>query len=149
MSALEYLKKWGYTPEQVQDFYPTPGTASTVMFYTGLDPFSMKPVFVPRTYEEKQMQRALLQFSRPQNAELVRKALHIAHREDLIGFGKDCLVRPAGGQPLKKTVRAAGTSARTAQHGASDTKKPSRVGWAKSKPKGKGKPNAKAKAKRK
>lgn len=89
-----YLKKQGYQPEQVQDFYPTPGTASTVMFYTGINPFTMKPVYVARTYEEKQMQRALLQFARPEYAERVRKALRVCGRGDLIGFGKDCLVRP-------------------------------------------------------
>ncbi len=96
-SAVElalYLKKNNLNPEQVQDFYPTPGTASTCMFYTGIDPESGKNVYVARDYEEKQMQRALLQFARPANAHLVRKALKKAGREDLIGFGKDCLVRP-------------------------------------------------------
>ena len=70
-----YLKKEGLHPEQVQDFYPTPGTISTCMYYTGLDPRSMEAVYVPRSREEKQMQRALLQFGRPENAGLVRKAL--------------------------------------------------------------------------
>jgi len=96
-SAIElalYLKKNGLNPEQVQDFYPTPGTASTCMFYTGIDPATGKDVYVARDYSEKQMQRALLQFARPANAPLVRKALKKAGREDLIGFGKDCLVRP-------------------------------------------------------
>lgn len=89
-----YLKRQGYQPEQVQDFYPTPGTASTVMFYTGINPFTMKPVYVARTYEEKQMQRALLQYARPAYADRVREALRTCGREDLIGFGRDCLVRP-------------------------------------------------------
>lgn len=96
-SAIElalYLKRNNLNPEQVQDFYPTPGTASTCMFYSGLDPATLKPVYVARDYSEKQMQRALLQFARPANAPLVRKALIKAGREDLIGFGKDCLVRP-------------------------------------------------------
>ncbi len=96
-SAIElalYLKKNNLNPEQVQDFYPTPGTASTCMFYTGIDPATLKPIYVARDYEEKQMQRALLQFARPANAPLVRKALKRAGREDLIGFGKECLVRP-------------------------------------------------------
>ncbi len=96
-SAIElalYLKKNGLNPEQVQDFYPTPGTASTCMFYTGIDPATGKDVYVARDYSEKQMQRALLQFARPANAPIVRKALKKAGREDLIGFGKDCLVRP-------------------------------------------------------
>lgn len=89
-----YLKKWGYSPEQVQDFYPTPGTSSTVMFYTGYDPLTMKPVYCVKDYHEKQLQRALLQFSRPENAPLVREALKKCHREDLIGYSADCLVRP-------------------------------------------------------
>ena len=96
-SAIElalYLKRNNLNPEQVQDFYPTPGTASTCMFYSGLDPATLKPVYVARDYSEKQMQRALLQFARPANAPLVRKALIKAGREDLIGFSKDCLVKP-------------------------------------------------------
>lgn len=79
-----YLKENKLNPEQVQDFYPTPGTASTCMFHTGLNPFDMKPVYVPRSYEEKRMQRALLQSYKPENAALVRKALELAHRTDLI-----------------------------------------------------------------
>lgn len=90
-----YLKKLRLNPEQVQDFYPTPGTASTVMFYTGLDPFTMKKVYVARSYEEKRMQRALLQYRRPENADLVRQALIKAGRPDLIGYGEECLIRPA------------------------------------------------------
>ncbi|MBR2388466.1 MAG: YgiQ family radical SAM protein [Clostridia bacterium] len=95
--ALElalYLKRGGYSPEQVQDFYPTPGTASTVMFYTGIDPFTNKKVFCETDYHQKQLQRALLQWSKPQNAPLVREALLQCGREDLIGYTKDCLVRP-------------------------------------------------------
>ena len=89
-----YLKKTGRRPEQVQDFYPTPGTVSTCMHYTGLDPRTMEPVYVPRTPEEKAMQRALLQFQNPANRRLVLEALRKAGREDLIGFGKGCLVPP-------------------------------------------------------
>ena len=92
------LKRDGYAPEQVQDYYPTPGTASTVMYYTGINPLTMKPVYVATDYHEKQLQRALLQFNRPQNAPLVREALIKAGREDLIGYGKDCLVRPENGK---------------------------------------------------
>ena len=92
------LKRDNYAPEQVQDYYPTPGTASTVMYYTGINPLDMKPVYVATDYHEKQLQRALLQFNRPQNAALVREALRRAGREDLIGFGKECLVRPEGVQ---------------------------------------------------
>ena len=90
-----WLKKWGYSPEQVQDFYPTPGTISTVMYYTGIHPMTGKRVSVTTDYREKQLQRALLQFSRPENANLVREALKLAGREDLIGNSPDCLVRPA------------------------------------------------------
>lgn len=101
----EYIKRWGYNPEQVQDYYPTPGTASTVMFYTGLDPFTMKEVFVPKSAEEKRMQRALLQCADPKNAELVRKALHLCHREDLIGFDKKCLVAPSYKERVEKAKK--------------------------------------------
>ena len=100
------LKRNHYAPEQVQDYYPTPGTASTVMFYTGINPLDMKPVYVATDYHEKQLQRALLQFNRPQNAPLVREALRKAGREDLIGYGPDCLVRPETTQdrrPAPKT----------------------------------------------
>jgi hypothetical protein len=90
-----WLKEWGYSPEQVQDFYPTPGTISTVMYYTGINPMTGKPVYVCTDYREKQLQRALLQFSRPENANLVREALVVAGREDLIGTAPGCLVRPA------------------------------------------------------
>ena len=92
------LKRDGYAPEQVQDFYPTPGTASTVMYYTGINPLNGKKVYVCTDYHEKQLQRALLQFNRPQNRELVIEALKKLGREDLIGFGPECLVRPMGGQ---------------------------------------------------
>lgn len=92
------LKRDHYAPEQVQDFYPTPGTASTVMFRTGINPLDMKPVYVVTDYHEKQLQRALLQFNRPQNAPLVREALRKLHREDLIGTSPECLVRPEKSQ---------------------------------------------------
>ena len=97
------LKRDNYAPEQVQDFYPTPGTASTVMYYTGIDPLTMKKVYVVTDYHEKQLQRALLQYNRPQNADLVREALTKAGRTDLIGYTKECLVKPAaqGSQPSK------------------------------------------------
>ncbi len=102
--ALElalYLKRGGYSPEQVQDFYPTPGTASTVMFYTGIDPFTGKRVYCETDYHAKQLQRALLQWSKPQNAPLVREALTRCGREDLIGYDKECLVRPENKAPRK------------------------------------------------
>ena len=90
----EYIHDTGRHPEQVQDFYPTPGTLSTAMFYTGLDPRDMSPVYVPRDPHEKAMQRALMQYFRPENHALVLEALRRAGREDLIGFGKECLVPP-------------------------------------------------------
>lgn len=96
-----YLKQQRLSPEQVQDFYPTPGTLSTAMYYTGIDPRTMEPVYVARDPEEKAMQRALLQFGNPKNRGLVLKALRQAGREDLIGGGKHCLVadfRPASGR---------------------------------------------------
>ena len=89
-----YMKKIGLNPEQVQDFYPTPGTASTVMYYTGVDPLTGKSVYCPTDYHEKQLQRALLQYYKRENADLVREALKKCHREDLIGNSPDCLVRP-------------------------------------------------------
>ena len=94
IALAQYLKRENLSPEQVQDFYPTPGTASTVMFATGIDPFTGKKVYVARDPREKRLQRALLQYGKPENAPLVREALIAAHREDLIGTGKDCLVRP-------------------------------------------------------
>ena len=98
------LKRHHYAPEQVQDYYPTPGTASTVMYYTGINPLDGKSVYVATDYHEKQLQRALLQYNRPENAPLVREALQKAGREDLIGYGAECLVRPAGGnRPYKGT----------------------------------------------
>ncbi len=102
-----WLKKWGYMPEQVQDFYPTPGTISTVMYYTGINPMNGKQVYVPTDYHEKQLQPALLQYSKPQNANLVREALRLAGREDLIGNGPDCLVRPSfsGGRYVPDTKK--------------------------------------------
>lgn len=89
-----YLKRNNIRPQQVQDFYPTPGTLSTAMFHTGLDPRTMKSVYVPKTYEEKAMQRALLQSSKPENYQIVKKALIQAGRRDLIGYGPDCLIKP-------------------------------------------------------
>ena len=93
-----FLKKHNIRPEQVQDFYPTPGTISTAMFYTGLDPYTLEPVYVPRTSEEKKLQRALLQYYKKENRPLVEKALTIAGRRDLIGNGANCLIPAAAGQ---------------------------------------------------
>lgn len=89
-----FLKKNHIHPEQVQDFYPTPGTISTCMFYTGLDPFTLKEVFVPTSQEDKWLQRSLLQYFKPENRRAVQMALKKAHREDLIGTGPNCLIPP-------------------------------------------------------
>lgn len=123
------LKRDKYAPEQVQDFYPTPGTASTVMFYTGLDPLTMKPVYVATDYHEKQLQRALLQYNRPQNAPLVREALRLLGREDLIGYSSECLVRPESGEarradkPAKSGRGASGKDRKPTDAGGADLKK--------------------------
>ena len=94
VTLAEYLRDIKYTPEQVQDFYPTPGTASTCMYYTGIDPFTMENVYVPRDPHEKAMQRALMQYKKPNNYALVREALLKANRPDLIGYDKKCLIKP-------------------------------------------------------
>ncbi len=95
VELAEYLRDLGYMPEQVQDFYPTPSTISTCMYYTGVDPRTMEKVYVPVNPHEKAMQRALIQYRDPKNYELVAEALRIAHRTDLIGYDKKCLIRPA------------------------------------------------------
>ena len=94
IALAEYLRDLSYMPEQVQDFYPTPSTVSTVMYYTGIDPLTMKPVYVCKNPHEKAMQRALIQYRNPKNYELVVEALKKEGREDLIGFSKECLIRP-------------------------------------------------------
>ena len=93
IELAEYIRDMGYNPEQVQDFYPTPSTLSTVMYYTGLDPRTMEKVYVPTDPHEKAMQRALIQYRDPKNYYLVKEALLKAHREDLIGSGPKCLIR--------------------------------------------------------
>ena len=116
VELAECLKRDHYAPEQVQDYYPTPGTASTVMYYTGIDPLTMKKVHVTTDYHEKQLQRALLQFNRPQNAPLVREALRQAGREDLIGYSAGCLVRPEQGEYRKKPTNGARNTAKPTQN---------------------------------
>ena len=126
-----YLRDTGFYPEQVQDFYPTPGTLSTCMFYTGLDPRTMERVFVARSPEEKAMQRALMQFRAPQNQALVRKALRLAGREDLIGYDRECLVRPGpenGRSPARPEKKTAAAPSRERERSKRSSK------WAKAKP---------------
>ena len=105
----EYLNRNHINPEQVQEFYPTPSTASTCMYYTGYDPFTMKKVYVAKSADERAMQRALMQFKKPANYDHVKRALLKEDREDLIGFGKDCLIPPR--RPAGK--KAAGVRERT------------------------------------
>lgn len=139
IALAEYLNKLGRQPEQVQDFYPTPGTISTCMYYTEIDPLTMKHVYVAKDYKEKAMQRALLQWKRPDMRKPVIEALKSAGREDLIGFGPNCLVRPDCAP--KKNSRSAAAKAEKASE--TDPKKPqSKKGWAKAKPKKNAKPNS-------
>lgn len=98
IELAEYIRDTGHMPEQVQDFYPTPSTLSAVMYYTGVDPRTMEPVYVPTDPHEKAMQRALIQFKDPKNYGLVREALEKAGRTDLIGYDKKCLIRPRKGE---------------------------------------------------
>lgn len=109
IELAEYLRDLGYMPEQVQDFYPTPSTLSTVMYYTGIDPRDMKPVYVCRNPHEKAMQRALIQYRNPKNYDLVYEALTQAGRTDLIGFDKKCLIRP---RQLKGEKKYSGADAK-------------------------------------
>ena len=125
VELAEYIRDMGYNPEQVQDFYPTPSTLSTVMYYTGLDPRTMEKVYVPTDPHEKAMQRALIQYRNPKNYYLVKEALIAAHREDLIGSGPKCLIRAvpprsggytsaskAPGKPAKSAASSKGNNAK-------------------------------------
>ncbi len=98
VELAEFVRDLGYMPEQVQDFYPTPSTISTCMYYTGVDPRTMEPVYVPKNPHEKAMQRALIQYRDPKNRDLIEEALTLAGRRDLIGFDKKCLIRPKRGE---------------------------------------------------
>ena len=109
IELAQYVKSMGYTPEQVQDFYPTPGSLSTTIYYIGYNPLTGEKVYTPKTQEEKNMQRALIQFGVPKNYEIVKKALIKAGREDLIGSGKDCLIpakppRNNSGKKVKSNI---------------------------------------------
>ena len=113
VELAEYIRDMGYNPEQVQDFYPTPSTLSTVMYYTGLDPRTMEKVYVPTDPHEKAMQRALIQYRNPKNYYLVREALIAAHREDLIGSGPKCLIRAI--PPKAGSYTSGGKAAKSAK----------------------------------
>ena len=130
VELAEAVRDMGYMPEQVQDFYPTPSTMSTCMFYTGVDPRTMEPVYIPRDPHEKAMQRALIQYRKPENYKLVKEALRKAGREDLIGYGAKCLIRPvppkpgAGGKKTGAVPSKAGGSGKRAK--GSGTERPQR-----------------------
>lgn len=113
IELAEYLRDLGYMPEQVQDFYPTPSTFSTVMYYTGLDPSDMKPVYVCRNPHEKAMQRALIQYRNPKNYDLVYEALTKAGRTDLIGYDRKCLIRPRKGNQTETKQKSGDRKKRT------------------------------------
>ena len=125
-----FLKKWNLSPEQVQDFYPTPGTISTVIYYTGIHPMTGKSVYVCRDYKEKQMQRALLQYKKRENYALVKEALKLAGREDLIGNSPDCLIRDYSqgkkATPVNKSLqkKGSGKRAKPSAFGKRDEKSP-------------------------
>jgi len=105
VELAEFIHERGYHPEQVQDFIPTPGTLSTCMYHTGINPLTGEKVYTAKKAEEKRMQRALLQYWLPENDAIVRKALHLAGRSDLIGYGKKCLLRPKRRETVEKTRR--------------------------------------------
>lgn len=113
IELAEYCRDLGYMPEQVQDFYPTPSTISTCMYYTGLDPRTLEPVYVPKNPHEKAMQRALIQYRDPKNYDLVKEALIKGHREDLIGFGPKCLIRPGNAKASFGTKSSSRTESET------------------------------------
>jgi radical SAM superfamily enzyme YgiQ (UPF0313 family) len=125
-----YLKRIGHQPEQVQDFYPTPGTLSTAMWHTGQNPLTGEAVYVPKSEDEKLMQRALLQFQNPLNHALVRRALQKAGRADLIGYGPRCLVPPERARGEKKEETKAG---RANKNGPSKPGRPKNMGKPKKK----------------
>ena len=128
VKLAEYLRDIGYNPQQVQDFYPTPSTMSTVMYYTGVDPRTMEPVYTPKNPHEKAMQRALMQYRNPANYELVKEALHIAGREDLIGFGRECLIKPRQFKKEKDRYQRVRSKASKSQGKTNKNKKSGRRG---------------------
>lgn len=117
IELAEFLRDMGYVPQQVQDFYPTPSTISTCMYYTGLDPRTMKPVYVAHNPHEKAMQRALIQYRDPKNYNLVKEALQKTGRQDLIGYDKNCLIRPRKGAEASKGQEGGNRAARGGKEG--------------------------------
>ena len=131
VELAEFCRDLGYNPEQVSDFYPTPSTVSTCIYYTGIDPRTMERVYCPTDPHEKAMQRALIQYRNPKNHDLVVEALKKAGREDLIGYDKKCLVRPgkaAKGPKRKATGQARRGAARNgARRSGAPARKPRRT----------------------
>lgn len=131
VAMAQWINQTGRQPEQVQDFYPTPGTLSTCMYYTGLDPRTLEPVYIPKSAHEKAMQRALLQWKRPDKRPLVEEALHRTGRTDLIGYGPQCLLRPerphreGHSAPAKAPQRAGKSHAKGAPSSPRNRQKPS------------------------
>ena len=131
IAMAQWINRTGRQPEQVQDFYPTPGTLSTCMYYTGLDPRTLEPVYIPKSAHEKAMQRALLQWKRPDKRPLVEEALHRTGRTDLIGYGPQCLLRPerphreGHSAPAKAPQRAGKSHAKGAPSSPRNRQKPS------------------------
>ncbi|MCR5668396.1 MAG: YgiQ family radical SAM protein [Lachnospiraceae bacterium] len=117
IALAEYIRDMGYIPEQVQDFYPTPATVSTTMYYTGMDPFTLQPVYVAKDPHEKAMQRALIQYRNPENYELVKEALLKCHREDLIGFRPEFLIPPHKMKGKYNPKKAGNATAKDKQDG--------------------------------
>ena len=137
IELAEYIREMGYNPEQVQDFYPTPSTLSTVMYYTGLDPRTMERVYVPTDPHEKAMQRALIQYRNPKNYYLLKEALLKAHREDLIGSGPKCLIRaipPREGKPIAPPPKPTGKKPPIKSAAKASPKKPAKASKAPAKP---------------
>ena len=131
IALAEFLRDNHLNPEQVQDFYPTPGSLSTCMYYTGLDPRTMEPVYVPKTYQEKQMQRALLQYKRPENYHLVYQALKSAGRLDLVGNSAKCLISyPKGEKHNGKTVERKTGFRKSQRRNETGSRKDDRGGYA-------------------
>ena len=122
VKLAEYVRDLGFTPEQVQDFYPTPSTLSTCMYYTGIHPLTGESVYVPRNPHEKAIQRALMQYKNPANHALVEEGLKMAGRTDLIGFKKECLIRPS-----KKEPGAFGKDAAQKKEKNTDSRKPKKT----------------------
>ena len=117
VKLAEFIKKEHLHPEQVQDYYPTPGTISTAMFYTELDPYTLEPVYVAKNPHDKAMQRALMQYFNPKNYDLVEEALKRAGRQDLIGLGSNCLIKPRPGTKQTKAKQSYGKNGNNNRYG--------------------------------